>query len=277
MNSEIPILLLTFLLSFGNFQSGAGIAADATGNIYVSDAGTGKVMQFSARGDSLRSAGGSGWGDVAFDMPRGLAASFSNGVLVADYNNHRIQQLQRDMSVVSSLFKRESDFEKERFGLPSDVALQRNGDMLVCDTENKRIVQFTSAGEHRRTFGEFDAGAGRLKDPRQIAVTSDDHVFVLDGTAEIAHFDNFGNYISTFKNVFKNPVTAIFAQEKNVFAVSDSTLHIFKNGAELSEIRIPAKFAQNWQDGTIFKNIVYLLGKHEVIVFTIDEIPKEND
>ncbi|HYF04287.1 MAG TPA: NHL repeat-containing protein [Patescibacteria group bacterium] len=277
MNTEIPTLILTFLLSFGNFQLGAGITADATGNIYVSDAGYGKVLQLTPRGDLLRVAGASGWGDVAFDEPRGLAASFSNGVLVADMNNHRVQIFQRDMSFVSSLFTRTSDNEKERFGLPSDVAVLRNGDMLVCDTENTRIVQFSSGGEYRRTFGEFDAGVGRLKAPKSIAVTSDDHVYVLDGLTEIAHFDNFGNYIGTLQNASRNPVSAIFTQNRIVFAISDSIVYLLKNSLEFTEVRIPQQFAQQWQDGCIFQNTLYLLGRKNVIAFKLEEISTSLD
>ena len=273
----MEIIIVTFLLSFGNFQQGTGIAADATGNIYVSDAATGKVIKLGSRGDSLGSAGGAGWGDDALDIPRGIAANFISGIFVADLNNHRIQQFQRDMSYVSTLFKRDSEFEKERFGFPSDVAVQRNGDILVCDTENKRIVQFTSAGEHRRTFGEFDAGAGRLKNPRQIALTTNDQIYVLDGDNTIARFDNFGTYIGSFKDIFKTPVTTIFSAGESIIAASDSTLYFLKSPSEITEIHIPKQFVQTWQDGTVFKNMLYLVGKRNATIFLMESISDDGE
>jgi hypothetical protein len=221
--------------------------------------------------------GGSGWGDAALDIPRGVAANFISGIFVADFNNHRIQQFQRDMSHVSTLFKRDSDFEKERFGFPSDVAIQRNGDILVCDTENKRIVQFTSSGEHRRTFGEFDAGAGRLKDPRQIAITQNDQIFVLDGDNTVVRFDNFGTYIGTFKNIFKTPIITIFPTEDAILAASDSVLYLLKNGSDVSEIRIPKQFSRIWQDGAVFKDWIYLIDKRNVLVFQMESISENSE
>jgi hypothetical protein len=199
---------------------GTAIDVDLQGNMYVLDAEGNTLRMFDRSGRMEREAGGPGWQDGQFDHPAGVWARNGIDVFVADYGNHRIERFDRALSFISSLSTRDSDNPNERFGYPSDVALSRQGDLYICDTENSRIVKVDQTNKVERTFGDFGAGKGRLTMPRKVGLGPKDAIYVLDG-ARVAVFDAFGNYLRDLvPGVFNHP-TGLFA-DNDVVAVKDS-------------------------------------------------------
>lgn len=194
------IPLLIFLLSFGRFTGAVDLDYDVAGNIYVVDRTANMLVKLSPRGDSLRAVSGFGDGEMQFDGPVALHARRGNDIYVADYNNHRIQRFNRTLDYITTISTRDDPDERKRFGYPRDVAVTRQGDLLIVDGENRRIIKINSFGAVERAFGDMAAGEGRLVDPSKIEVDEDDNIYVLDGK-RIIQFDPFGSYvrdISTF-------------------------------------------------------------------------------
>jgi hypothetical protein len=76
----------------GQMNAPAGLAVDAQGNLYASDAEGHHVQVFKHNGKFSAKAGGPGTGNGAFDTPAGVAPDGQGGFLVADFKNHRVQK-----------------------------------------------------------------------------------------------------------------------------------------------------------------------------------------
>ncbi len=188
------LLLLTILLTFGRFTAAADLDTDIQGNIYVVDRAANTLVQLSPTGDSLRAVAGFGNGTLQFDEPVAVCANRGNDVYVADRNNHRIQRFNRTLDLVATIATRDDPDERRRFGYPRDIAVTRQGDLVIVDGENRRIVKIDAVGRTVFSFGDITAGQGRLADPSHVATDDADNVYVLDGI-RVVQFDPFGNFV----------------------------------------------------------------------------------
>jgi len=64
---------------------------------------------------------------------------------------------------------------------PTGVAVDKDGNLYVCDTLNDRIEVFDADGVFIRTWGKNGDGPGYFARPKGVAIDSDGHVWVADG------------------------------------------------------------------------------------------------
>jgi len=72
------------------------------------------------------------------------------------------------------------------FNAPTNVAVDKSGNVYVSDTANYRVQIFDSTGKFLRAFGAQGDRPGEFIRPKGIAVDSEGHVYVAD-----AEFNNF--------------------------------------------------------------------------------------
>ncbi|HEY7616088.1 MAG TPA: 6-bladed beta-propeller, partial [Terriglobales bacterium] len=70
------------------------------------------------------------------------------------------------------------------FAKPSNVAVDKDGNLFVSDTFNDRVEVFDADGNFIRTFGKAGDGPGYFARPKGIAVDADGHVWVADGVQD---------------------------------------------------------------------------------------------
>jgi DNA-binding beta-propeller fold protein YncE len=73
-------------------------------------------------------------------------------------------------------------FGKERLGRPSDVAVARNGDIYVADTDNHRIVVFDKEGKFLREHRNYGKGKGQFEYPNAIDVAGNGNIYLVSKT-----------------------------------------------------------------------------------------------
>jgi uncharacterized protein (TIGR03663 family) len=177
--------------SWGSYGSAAGqlnypkdLAVDGQGNVYVADSYNHRVQVFNAQGQFLREWGAQGTGPGQFQEPWGIAVDDQGSVYVADTWNHRIQKFD-----LQGQFVRQWGFFGDTSGAlddplmmygPRDVAIGVDGNILVSDTGNKRILSFTSEGEFVRQWGGGGSLDGQLREPVGLAVDDGGHIYVAD-------------------------------------------------------------------------------------------------
>jgi DNA-binding beta-propeller fold protein YncE len=135
-----------FVDSFSPGGSGALDAPEGIGTfeennrtfVYVADTGKDRIVKFEFVGgdlDFVDAAGSTGTQNDRFNEPVGIAIDKCGNLWVADRENDRIQQLDKDLNF-------ESRFG-DGFNEPTGVALSPNGKSLyVVDSLNERVIRY---------------------------------------------------------------------------------------------------------------------------------------
>ncbi len=182
----------------------AGVAADAAGNVYVTDYLGRRVRRIDAAGMISTIAGtveaGSGGGGVAdravLDGPAGVAVGADGSVYVADYLGGRVRRI--DASGVISTVAGAGDSGSGGDGAadgalldgPAGVAVDAEGNVYVAERSNHRVRRIDSSGTISTLAGTgepFDRGDGghasEARFSREIAAVALDpsgNVYVAD-------------------------------------------------------------------------------------------------
>lgn len=213
-----------FSLLLGSFPGGGDIDADIHGNIYVLDKGTRVLTKFSPLGDKLAEVRDYVVDErsVGFDEPSAVVARSGIDVWVADMRHHRILRFNRTLDLVGMLYTQDDPDERRRFGLPRDLAVTRQGDLLVVDGENVRVLRFDPLGRVVRSFGGATSGKGHLTFPTEIEVDDKDNAYVLDN-GSILRYDPFGSFTGRLELPIDGQITT-FSIDGDTLVVCDSSI-----------------------------------------------------
>jgi DNA-binding beta-propeller fold protein YncE len=169
----------------GQFNIPSGIAVDGEGNVAVFDGSNGRVQVHRlSDGAYIRTIGsrgigssngqfGGAYGGVAFDSEGNL--------VVADYDNHRVQVLRYSDGTHLRTIGSEGRGAGQ-FNNPSGVAFDAAGHIVVVERNGHRLqVLRYSDGAHARTIGSYGPGSGQFNFPQGgIAIDSDGRIVVAD-------------------------------------------------------------------------------------------------
>jgi len=202
-----------------NFPMGVDAAAD--GSIFVADTNNGRIQQFDAAGDLVRSFGRLGYLDGEFLRPKSVCC-YDAGVLVADTRNHRVQyvdlrstRLASAEPVTRAMLGGLGDGPTD-LKLPRYVAADAGGRIYVADAGHAVVKVFTLEGDVTATLGR-----GEFAEPAGIAA-ADGKVFVADaGAAKVFAFDADGAKLGVVKRLegLKEPRGVAWAE--GVLLVAD--------------------------------------------------------
>lgn len=256
--------------TFGEFVNAASLSLNAAGELCVLDAGKNELLKFSPKGELLKKIGGRGWGNLEFDSPTDLCANFALDIYVADYHNRRIQRFDRAMNLVQSIMKETSMPSMNGAFYPRACALSSQGELFVVESDGRRILEFAPNQQLEREFGSFNAGAGALREPRDIAVTPEGRVLVLD-EHRVVEFDTFANYIMSvpLDSVFFPASISVAGNELIVIGAERVVLYSHE-GKMQSEITarslIGAESNGEFRDAAGVGSTLYILTSHTIIV-----------
>jgi hypothetical protein len=201
----ISILIFTNILfaqeflfqnELGKFADASSFSYSPSGFFYVADRHTNEIFKIDTLGNVRKYIGGYGWDEYNFDDPIFIYSTLLN-VYVTDKNNHRIQIFDKDLNFITQLSNQNpqpgnNNLDNTIFGYPLGCVVSSMGDFFILDSENKRILKFNPSGNYLLQFGGYDAGKYYLSDPKRLAITNDNKIFVLDNN-DLIIFDQFGN------------------------------------------------------------------------------------
>ena len=179
--------------SFGSFKHATSFYINSAGVVFITDDVTDEVYQIDTLGNLFNLVGGYGWEKNAFDDPVDIFADALK-VFVTDKNNHRIQRFDKNLNFIFQFRTFDSDIEEERFGYPLSAVPSNLGDVFILDSDNNRILKFDLFGNFIMDIGGYDYGSYYLQKPRQLAISMQNNIYVLDGK-DIYIFDNYGTAI----------------------------------------------------------------------------------
>ncbi len=179
------------------FNGPAGVAVDATGNVYVADFNNNLIRKITAAGVVTTLAGSTaskanGTGTAAsFNGPRGVAVDVAGNVYVADANNNLIRKI-TPAGVVTTLAGNGSIGNADGAGTaasfyyPAGIAVDAAGNVYVADANNNLIRKITPAGTVSSVAG---SGYLSLKTPFNgpvaVAVDAAGMLYVADAYRQI--------------------------------------------------------------------------------------------
>ena len=200
--------LRSFGESKGEYPLGVALCNDNT--VLVTSGGENhRVRRFTLDGQLLAASAGNnqrGGLDSQFNTPWSIATNLTNDkVYVCDTFNHRIQVLNNDLKYSSTIGTGSRGSTLGELKEPSDIAVDKDGNIFVADSENNRIQVFSPSGEFIRQFQELGPEMGELEEPTSMCINRET-VYVLDcdkyefenGKRRLTTFDTKGNYIKSY-------------------------------------------------------------------------------
>ena len=191
-----------------SLNSARSVALDSQGNLFIADAENSRIRRVDRATGIITTVAGDGSfgfsGDggpatsASLNSPRGVALDSQGNIFIADRGNHRVRKVNASTGVISTVAGNGiATFSGD--GGPADsaslnefrgVGLDRQGNLIIADTENNRIrkvdaatgVIITVAGDGNAAFSG-DAGSATsasLNSPRGVVLDSAGNLFVAD-------------------------------------------------------------------------------------------------
>jgi len=280
-----PVPLLTYITTWGRPGNDAGeftnpgaVAADPSGFLYVSDTGNNRIQKLDAYGEMVKTVGGFGWGNDQLNMPAGLSAANGLDVFVADNNNGRIVRYDKDLHFISAFGSGDEWPGDLQFGFPLDVGITRQGELFCLDGENQRILKLNAGGEPQITFGDIEAGRGRLMSPSRMHISPGGRVYISDRELQsVLVYDIYGNFLFTFGHNRMNKPSGMTWIPPGILAVADpsgpSVLFFSADGEYLHQLNSsadsPYLFAEP-VDVTLHRNRIYILDRKNACIHVFE-------
>ena len=176
-----------------------GLAIDDDDRVFVSDNQLHRVLVLNAKREPVASLGM----DVLAN-PGGLAIDRENRLLyVVDTGNDTVVVFDADsfkiLRNIGKPSRKHTATDPGSFSLPTNVAVDSEGDVYVTDTFNNRVEIFDADGEFISQFGKNGDGPGQFERPKGIAVDCDRHIWVVDAAQDrVKVFDREGRLLIYF-------------------------------------------------------------------------------
>ena len=174
--------------------------------------------------EPILSFGKEGSGDGMFKNPRGVAVTDRDEILVADFDNHRIQVLDSDGTFMKSFGRKGQNLGE--FNGPHGIAINKDRNIFVAERNNQRVQILSWEGRYLGSFGGKGSLDSQLFKPRGLSLDSNGNVIVADvGNKLIKIFTPDGKFVMKIggQGIFSCPFHCI--QSGEYFIVSDHNEH----------------------------------------------------
>lgn len=187
------------------FYAPAGIVADSSNNLYVSDQQNNAIRKITPAGIVTTFAGnptvvagfqdGTGTGAL-FNQPGAMAIDGSGTIYLADSGNSSIRKITAagvvttiaGNGVAGGVGTTDGSGTSARFNFPNGIALASSGTLYVADSGNQTLRQITSDGTVTTIAGKagnpgyVDAvgAAARFSTPNELAIDASGYLYIAD-------------------------------------------------------------------------------------------------
>ncbi|WP_295677072.1 NHL repeat-containing protein [uncultured Mucilaginibacter sp.] len=184
--------------TLASFTQPTGLAVDASGNLFVADAGDNLIREISPAGvvttiagsDTTGSVNGIGTASSFFD-PLGVSVDVHGNIYIADAGNNLIRLIGQggQVSTFAGTLNTGISTNLSPFNNPSGVAVDGNGNVFVANYLNSTIMKITPSGVVS-TYAGVDTVKGSNNGPapsatfyypNSVAVDAAGNVYVSDG------------------------------------------------------------------------------------------------
>ena len=181
------------------FRNIIGLAIDDSDRLFVADAAMHQVSVFNPQ-LKLEST----FGTDQLKRPSGIAIDNENRfVYVVDTGYETVFVFDADnfklLRKVGGPAKKLNDDDPATFAKPTNVALDKDGNVYISDTLNNRIQIFDADGNFVSMFGKAGDAPGTFQRPKGVAIDSDGHIWVVDASqCNVQIYDKEGHLLAFF-------------------------------------------------------------------------------
>ncbi|HEX9953521.1 MAG TPA: hypothetical protein VGB53_17285 [Rubricoccaceae bacterium] len=222
---------LTETREAARFVDARAVASDASGRLYVADAGRAQVVVFAPAGTVAAVLGGPGTADEALAEPVDVDPTNGQAVYVADAATGRVVRFTAERRAAEAIPIPDTagDALDARTvgaagdaprGRPVGVAAGAGADLVVAEARRSVVLVLDAARRVQRTVGPFRALAGLASDARG-------RLFVLDG-GTVRTFDPFGASGPDLDTRAVGPVRGVSVADEFVLAAGDTGVAVFR-------------------------------------------------
>jgi DNA-binding beta-propeller fold protein YncE len=182
-----------------HFNLIVGLAIDDNDRIFVSDDKLHHIAVISPKHQEETT-----FGKDVLVRPGGIAIDTTNRLLyVVDTGNDVVDVFDSDsfklLRKIGKPSTKHLATEPGLFSLPTNIAVDHDGNVYVTDTLNNRVEIFDADGTFISTFGKNGDGPGYFARPKGIAIDPDGHIWVADAMQQrVQVFNNEGRLLIYF-------------------------------------------------------------------------------
>jgi DNA-binding beta-propeller fold protein YncE len=176
-----------------------GLAMDDNDRLFLTDLKLHHVLVFNAKHEVEAS-----FGAESLVSPAGIALDTVNRfVYVVDTQQDQVLVFDADsyklLRKIGTGGKKHTLTSPGDFSLPTNVAVDGDGNLYVTDSLNNRVESFDADGKFISEFGKAGDGPGHFARPKGIAVDCDGHIWVADEVqSRVQVFDKEGRLLIYF-------------------------------------------------------------------------------
>ena len=136
---------------------------------------------------------------IELDGPEGLFFDARDHLYIADTGNHRVLELDAELTLVRVIGKKGGG--NGEFRRPADVAVDSTGRLIVADTNNQRVQILDAQGAFVLAFGSRGKADGQFERPTNVTVDERDNIIVTDRfNNRLQVFDREGRHLFSLAN-----------------------------------------------------------------------------
>lgn len=168
------------------------LAEDDLGAVYITDSGTNAVYRYDTTSGSLTTF------LRELDRPTGIVFNPVNKLLyISETNANRVVAMDRNGRQKRSIGN--AGTGEVAFNRPTDLAVDRRGQIYVTDPLNYQVKIFTPEGVQVGAFGSMGDSRGEFNKPKGIAIDAEGRIFVCDTLLDAVQiFDDSGQFLFSF-------------------------------------------------------------------------------